>query len=99
MPQEKNKEKIIILNTMTIGMMSAYKVKNSEIMMKINSLLTLDNYEMRKKMIEWKSEIMSNNQSYEKLQREISNNISEAGLDIVIKNEIIPEIKNEWSCK
>lgn len=83
MPNDTNKEKIIE-NTMTFCIISAYKVKNSEIMMKINNLLTLNNYEMRKQMIDWKSEIMGNNQSYEKLKREISNNINEFKTDLEI---------------
>lgn len=61
-----------VLNTSALAVAGAFKVKNYENMAKINNLLTLDNYEMRRQLVEWKSELESNNNHYEKLNRDVA---------------------------
>lgn len=74
---ENTTDKIANINKISISISGAFKVKNYENMARINSLLTLDNYEMRRQLIEWKSELESNNNSYERLRRDVAKCLNE----------------------
>lgn len=78
-----NQQKQLIEDIITLSIVSSNKIKNLEVISKVNQLLDLNNYDLRKSLIEWKRDLEASNSSQSYIQMELQQRID------LIKSEVV----------